>query len=558
MTFENFIPPRSKSVLEVTGEVPANFETSKKNFLEIQPACKYSVEKILPKSKNKFDTIILQSAVIGNLENSELVKLIKAAAKLLNSRGRLIFILDNVSYIDNVMAILEGKPLTFKVTLSKVELDAAIKNAGLNICTSMNAARRVAAARSLVENAKVDMSVFAYIISATPEELPKPTSIQTITGEKKVCGAKRVFDPLSFMATEPNVTNFFYDIGQPYRIWDDKDFKKRIFINQRMSFNTFTEGKHFFGRIKELGYLYIDEMDDHPVRWKDSYENTGNINFVGVHGIQTSTEYLAEYFRQFNPNVKIFPNHLRNISPLRDFKNQKKAPTRIFFGALNRDEEFRDLLPLLNKIAQKYGEKIEFKILANKELFEDLEAKNKTLIGDPEVYNGQFVPYEKYLETLQETDIALLPLLDNEFNRSKSDLKFIECAACGAAVLASPVVYSNTIKDGANGLIYKDKKEFMQKLQILIDRREKRYEMATAAYNYVKNNRLLSQHYEERMDWYNELFAKLDELNEETQARIDKIAPNFKDEKPPEIQNTANQFEGNNGKNAEIIIPNEW
>ena len=225
---------------------------------------------------------------------------------------------------------------------------------------------------------------------------------------------------------------------------------------------------------------------------------------------------------------------------------------------MNRDEEFRDLLPLLNKIAQKYGEKIEFKILANKELFEELEAKNKTFIGDENVYNGQFVPYEKYLETLQETDIALLPLLDNEFNRSKSDLKFLECAACGAAVLASPVVYSNTIKDGANGLIYNDKKEFMQKLQLLIDRREKRYELATSAYNYVKNNRLLSQHYEERMDWYNELFSKLDELNEETQARIDKIAPNFKDEKPPEIQNTANQIEGNKGQNAEIIIPNEW
>lgn len=558
MTFENFIPPRSKSVLEITGEVSADFETTKEKFLEIQPKCNYTVAKNFSTLNKNFDVILIQSAVIGNLKNSELVKLIKTSAKFLNPKGRLIFTLDNLGYADNIMALITGQPPKFKITLSRVELEQAIDDSGLNKFGLMNAARRVEVARGVAEAAKIDISVFAYIISATPEELPEPTSIQVITGERKVCGSKRVFDPLSFIATDPNISNFFYDIGQPYRIWDDKDFKKRIFINQRMSFNTFTEGKNFFGRIKELGYLYIDEMDDHPVRWKDGYEKTGNINFIGVHGIQTSTEYLAEYFRQFNPNVKVFPNHLRNISPLRDFKNQKKAPTRIFFGALNRDEEFRDLLPLLNKVAQKYGEKVEFKILANKELFEDLEAKNKTLIGDPEVYNGQFVPYEKYLETLQETDIALLPLLDNEFNRSKSDLKFIECAACGAAVLASPVVYSNTIKDGANGLIYNDKKEFMQKLQILIDRREKRYEMATAAYNYVKNNRLLSQHYEERMDWYNELFAKLDELNEETQARIDKIAPNFKDEEPPEIQNTAAQFEGNNGKNAEIIIPNEW
>ena len=215
-------------------------------------------------------------------------------------------------------------------------------------------------------------------------------------------------------------------------------------------------------------------------------------------------------------------------------------------------------MPLLNKLAQEYGNKINFKILANKEHFDALQTENKILVGSPDFYNGQFVPYEKYLQTLRESDIALLPLLDNEFNRSKSDLKFIECASCGAAVLASSVAYSKTVKDGENGFIYNDKKEFSQKLKLLIDNKEKRYEVATAAYDYVLHNRLLSQHYEERLDWYFELLAKLDELNAETQARIDKIAPKFKDEKPPVVQNTNAPIEGKLGPNAEIIIPDEW
>ena len=558
MTFENFIPPRSKSVLEVTGEVPADFETSKKNFLEIQPACKYSVEKILPKSKNKFDTIILQSAVIGNLENSELVKLIKAAAKLLNSRGRLIFILDNVSYIDNVMAILEGKPLTFKVTLSKVELDAAIKNAGLNICTSMNAARRVAAARSLVENAKVDMSVFAYIISAISEELPASTSIQISIGERLVCGARRVFDPLNFIGTEPNIKNFFYESRQPYKVFKAEDFTNRIFINQRISFDTFTEGKIFFDTLSEAGYLYVEEIDDNPIIWRKSYERNGWINFIGVHAVQTSTEYLADFIRQYNPVVKVFENHLRTISPLRNFKKQENSSVRIFFGAVNRDRDFQDILPILNQFAQEYGDKISFKIIANKELFDAVASTNKTLIGDPNYYNGQFVAYEKYEDALQNSDIALLPLLDNEFNRSKSDLKFVESAGNGAVVLASSVVYPKTVKDGVNGLIFRDKTEFAQKLRFLIDNKEKRWAMATAAYNYVKNNRLLSQHYEERLDWYFELLAKLPELIAAGQARIAKIAAKFKYEIQPENQAAPPAVEGKKALNAEIIIPDTW
>ena len=557
MTFENFIPPRSKSVLEVIGEVPADFETSKEKFIAIQPECDYTISKNLDILYETFDAIIIQSSVIENLKVPEIVKLIKKAAQILNPRGRLIFTLRNFAYAENIMAMIEGKPLKFKVTLSRVELEEAISDAGLNKINLLNAARKVAVSRGIVEAAKIDVSVFAYIISATPEELPPKTSIQIITGERKVCGAKRVFDPLSFMATEPNVTNFFYDIGQPYRIWDDKDFKKRIFINQRMSFGTLEEGKKFFTRAKNLGYLYIDEMDDHPIRWSDGYEGTGNINFIGVHGIQTSTEYLADYFKQFNPNVKVFDNQLKNISPLRDFKNQKKFPVRIFFGALNRDEDFLDLLPLLNKISQKYGDKIEFKMLANKELFELLETENKILIGDPNVYNAQFVDYDEYLKTLQESDIALLPLLDNEFNRAKSDLKFIECAGCGAAVLASPVVYSKTIKDGVNGLIFKDKKDFMQKLQLLIDNNEKRYDIAKAAYSYVKSNRMLSQHYEERIDWYNELFAKLPELNKETQARIDKIPTIIRKKKTLENKHTSAKIEGKNKTNAEIVIPNK-
>ncbi len=554
MTFENFIPPRCKSVLEITGEISTDSESTKEKFLEIQPNCNYMVAKDFSTSDQKFDAILFQSAAIDNLKNSALVELIKNTAQSLNPRGRLIFTLDNIGYFENVRAILQGQPLKFKITLSKLELEQAISDAGLTTFNPMNAARRRKIEPELVEAAKIDISVFKYIISATPEELTTQTTIQISIGEKIVCGLKRVFEPLNAIGTEPNTKIFFHESRRTYNVLKEEEFGRRIFINQRISFATFAEGRIFFEKLKRAGYLYLDEIDDNPIIWGDDYQKTGMVNFIGVHAVQTSTEYLADVLKQYNPNVKVFDNHLKSIAPLRDFKKQKKSPVRIFFGAVNRDEEFKEILPILNQFAQKYGDKIQFKIISRTENFKALKSKNKILVGNPKQYDGQFVDYEIYLQTLRESDIALLPLIDSEFNRSKSDLKFIECGACGAAVLASSVVYPKTVKDGVNGLIFHDNKEFAQKLQLLIEKREKRYDLATAAYEYVKNNRLLSQHYEERLDWYNELFERLDELNVATQARIDKLAPQFKDELPPQTQNV----EGKVGQNAEIIIPDTW
>lgn len=557
MTFEGFIPPRSKTVLEVTGAVPEDFEPSQAKFLEIQPDCSYAVEKYLSDARGKFDTILIHSAVIGNLENENLIALIKNAAAKLNKRGTLVFALDNIGFIDNVMAILEGRPLKFKITLTKVELEDAIDAAGLNKIRSLNAARRMEIAQGIADNAQIDVATFTYIISATPDELPPKTMIQSLIGEKLVCAPVRIHIPNTFLLTEPNLSTVTVNPERSYRFFTEEQFANRIFINQRRTFGSFKRGADFFGRMQRIGYLYVTEMDDHPVLWKKSYEETGWINFIGSHAIQTSTEYLADFLRQYNPNVKVFANQLRRILPLRDFKETDK-PVTIFFGALNRDRDFEEILPVINQFAQEYGDRLAFKIIARTKLFDSIQSKNKELVGNPRYYDGQFVPAAKYEETLRECDIALLPLLDNQFNRAKSDLKFIECAGNGAVALASPVVYEQTIRDGETGFIFHDAKEFADKLRILIDDAGKRREMATAAYEYVKHNRLLSQHYEERLDWYLELIARLPELNAETQARIDKAAPEFKDEPPREIENASQSVEGISNQNAEIIIPSSW
>ena len=532
MTFETFIPARSKAVLELTGDVPDDFETTEKKFLEIQPECKYTVAKDMTDIKGIFDAILVQSPLIGTLTNEKLVALIKRIAARLKLNGTLIFTLDNIGHADNVTALLEGKPLKFKVTLTHDELGDAIEDSGLSVLRSLNAGRATSVQRKIADIAKTELSVFVYIFTAYRSEPPKKTLIQTLIGESTVCAPTRVHMPNAFFMAEPNVFIVSSQVGKPYRLFEREQFEERVFINQRMCFPSFAVGLDFFKVLRQKEILFISEMDDYPVLWEEDYKKTAWINFRAVHAIQTSTPYLADFLRQFNPNVTVFANQLRHLPPPRDYDEEykQKKPVTIFFGALNRDGDFIELLPILNRFAKQYGKKIAFKILARKNLFDALESENKTFIGDLKKYDGQFVSYDVYEEAIRSSDIALLPLRDNEFNRSKSDLKFIECAGNGTVVLASPVVYSKSIEEGRTGFIYRDDREFVTKLNLLVRNKNLRRMVAEAAYAYVKRERLMSQHYMERLEWYRELLTRLPELTAQAEKRIEKYIPIFKSE----------------------------
>ncbi|MBE8950132.1 MAG: glycosyltransferase [Quinella sp. 3Q1] len=562
MTFETFIPARSKAVLEITGDVPADFETTEKNFLEIQPECKYTVAADANDLKGIFDAILIHSPLIGTLSGEKLIALIKKIAARLKLNGTLIFTLDNIGHADNLTALLEGKPPIFKVTLTHDELSDAIEDAGLAILRSLNASRPTQVKKTVADVAQTELSVFVYIFTASRNAPQKKTLVQTLIGESTVCAPSRVHMPNAFFMAEPNVFIVASPVGKPYKLFEREQFEERIFINQRMCFPAFAVGLDFFKVLRQKEILFISEMDDHPVLWEEDYKKTAWINFRAVHAIQTSTPYLADYLSQYNPHVKVFANHLRRLPPPRDFDDEfkQKKPVTIFFGALNRDGDFIELLPILNRFAKQYGNKVLFKILSRKNLFDALETENKIFVGDLNKYEGQFISYEAYEAAIRSSDIALLPLRDNEFNRSKSDLKFIECAGNGAVVLASPVVYSKTIEEGRTGFIYRDEREFLTKLNLLVRNKNLRRMVAEAAYSYVARERLMSQHYMERLDWYRELLGRLPELTAEAEKRIEKFIPQFKEEiaqfKARFAQERQATAEGNSQHNAEIIIPN--
>ena len=342
--------------------------------------------------------------------------------------------------------------------------------------------------------------------------------LHALLGDPLVSARVRIGEPNALAATLPGVAHI-EETGAAH-LSVGRDFDQKIFFLQRMRFHSAADAAEKARRIVGAGYLLMGEIDDNPILWQKSYEATSYAEFVSCHALQTSTEPLAEILRQYNPHVFVFRNELLVLPPKRDH-SAEGGPVTLFFGALNRGADWREIMPALNEVLKKNGDKVQVRVLFDRAFFDALEAERKELLGTE--YPHGYAPYEVYVDALHRSDIALLPLRDTAFNRAKSDLKFIESAGNGAVSLASPTVYAGKLRDGETGFLYKDAQSFRERLEMLIDRSDVRRRVAEAAYDYVKENRLLAQHIEARMEAWRELVAQLPTLERERTARMNAL-----------------------------------
>jgi glycosyltransferase involved in cell wall biosynthesis len=201
-------------------------------------------------------------------------------------------------------------------------------------------------------------------------------------------------------------------------------------------------------------------------------------------GMIVSTEYLKKAYSDHNSNIHVIPNAI-DFEIWDSLKRKNSRSKKLRIGWAGGGSHDRDLLIIdkaIDKIMKKFTN-VEFVFLG----------------GYPEIFGSKpkskirllksWYPINTYPQALKDLnlDIALAPIRDNEFNRCKSNLRWLEYSALGIPTIASDVEPYRCIKTGTDGIIVKNEAEdWANAMAYLIESKCDRKTIGSNAYERVK------------------------------------------------------------------------
>lgn len=206
--------------------------------------------------------------------------------------------------------------------------------------------------------------------------------------------------------------------------------------------------------------------------------------------VTVSTEPLVQRMADFNERAVVVPNQLDEglwMHPLLPARTGDGVFELLYFGT---DTHVADLA-LLREALEELTGRIRLNVIGGAPANAEDSWYRRI-----EVPSG-FSSYPRFASWLSgmrsEFDAGVIPLVDDQFNRAKSDLKFLEMAALGLPVLASEVSpYADTIRNGETGILVPNTSAaWRAALEAISVDGPRRAVLRRAAYDYVSTERRL-------------------------------------------------------------------
>ncbi len=262
------------------------------------------------------------------------------------------------------------------------------------------------------------------------------------------------------------------------------------------------ERRRAAGRVTvfEANDYFYDVQPWNPVarQWQDRAIQEEYRQYMAVaDAVQTSTAELARRWQPWARRVAVFPNHLTDVPPLA--APPSRPLTVGWGGSPGHMADWYHLTPYLQQWLEAHPD-VRLAVMTN-------EFGKPFVNLPPERY--QFTPFGSlaaYYEFLTTLDIGLAPLLPSEYNRCRSDVKFLEYASRGVpGIYADLEPYRATVEPGKTGLLYRNPAEFVQALDCLASDAALRRSIREQAYAYVRQHRLLADQIGRRLEFYRSL-----------------------------------------------------
>ncbi|MBI3957877.1 MAG: glycosyltransferase [Chloroflexi bacterium] len=219
-------------------------------------------------------------------------------------------------------------------------------------------------------------------------------------------------------------------------------------------------------------------------------------------GVIVSTPILRQRYAPLNPRIYVVRNALDerlltdfggSILP-RMFDNDRIVLG--YMGTHTHDDDLLLILPALAEVGRMSTIPLELQIIGGA-ASEATLAQLQTLPFSVQRIERPVVEYPQFLPWFTGNvrwDIALAPLRDTPFNRAKSDIKFLDYSALGAAGVYSDLpVYADSVRHGETGLLAaNDTASWVDAIRSLIEQPGLRRELAANARRYLYSERILA------------------------------------------------------------------
>lgn len=271
---------------------------------------------------------------------------------------------------------------------------------------------------------------------------------------------------------------------------------------------------------RELGKPIVMDMDDNLLTLPSNHPDRITTYYAGglpallhailnVDGVTVTTEPLKEAIKKLNPNVWVLPNYIDK--QLWQFRPQQPSspehPLTIFYmGTATHRPDLHLITEPLFQIAKLFGKAISFYFYGI-EPPSGLDTLTQVIHQPVQTFN-----YEAFASNMSQiqADLAIAPLSDNMFNRSKSAIKFFEYTAMGIpGIYADIPPYSKVIRDGHEGLLAQTTDQWFEKIALMIKNPELRQRIIENAQESVQENWMMSTHAPEWSQTYTQIISSV-------------------------------------------------
>jgi len=209
-------------------------------------------------------------------------------------------------------------------------------------------------------------------------------------------------------------------------------------------------------------------------------------------------QFLADYALQFANKVEIIPSTIDMNVYERTGKKINAGKVCIgWTGSPTTLRHFKLIIPALKKIKEKFGERVEFKIIGDENYYcAELNVKGERWAALTEA------------EDLSLIDIGIMPLPDEKWEKGKCGMKGLQYMGLGIPAVMSPVGANlEIIQDGINGYLPRSEEEWVDRLSKLIENKELRETIGNAGRQTVIGKYSVERWKQKYLDSFNTLTA---------------------------------------------------